>query len=75
MAALTVFPPQIWHHSFYQVLRIAPEQHPMLLTESPSNTKASKERMAQVRGRASRRRAGGGAEEPLPVRTGRMEMR
>ncbi|XP_054581309.1 actin [Eptesicus fuscus] len=39
---------KIWHHSFYQVLRVAPEQHPMLLTEPPSNSKASKERTAQV---------------------------
>ncbi|XP_036272501.2 actin-like [Pipistrellus kuhlii] len=39
---------KIWHHTFYQVLRVAPEQHPMLLTDLPSNSKANKERMAQV---------------------------
>lgn len=59
-AALTVSP-QIWHHSFYQVLRAAPEQHPLLLTEPPSNSKASKERTAQVRGGAG----GPGAAGPL----------
>ncbi|XP_036151440.1 actin-1-like [Myotis myotis] len=39
---------KIWHHTFYQVLRAAPEQHPLLLTEPPSNPKASKERTAQI---------------------------
>uniref|UniRef100_A0A8I3WAC9 Actin-like n=1 Tax=Callithrix jacchus TaxID=9483 RepID=A0A8I3WAC9_CALJA len=39
---------QIWHHSFYQVLRIAPEQHPMLLTEPPLTPAPSKEKVTQV---------------------------
>ncbi|CAD7669935.1 unnamed protein product [Nyctereutes procyonoides] len=39
---------KIWHHSFYQVLRIAPEQHPLMVTEPPLNTMPSKEKMSQI---------------------------
>lgn len=42
--------PQIWHHSFYQVLRIAPEQHPLMVTEPPLNIMSNKEKMSQVGG-------------------------
>ncbi|XP_016776968.1 actin, aortic smooth muscle [Pan paniscus] len=39
---------KIWHHSFYQVLHIAPEQHPMLVMEPPLNPTPSKEKVTQV---------------------------
>ncbi|XP_004759684.1 actin-85C-like isoform X1 [Mustela putorius furo] len=39
---------KIWHHSFYQVLCIAPEQHPLMVTEPPSNPMSSKEKMSQI---------------------------
>ncbi|XP_015444158.1 actin-85C-like [Pteropus alecto] len=39
---------KIWHHSFYQVLRIAPEQHPMMVTDPPLNTASNKEKVLQI---------------------------
>lgn len=39
---------KVWHHTLYSELRVSPEEHPVLMTESSLNPKSEREKLTEV---------------------------
>uniref|UniRef100_I3L4N8 Actin gamma 1 n=4 Tax=Hominidae TaxID=9604 RepID=I3L4N8_HUMAN len=61
---------KIWHHTFYNELRVAPEEHPVLLTEAPLNPKAVLSLYASGRTTGIVMDSGDGVTHTVPIYEG-----
>ena len=39
---------KLWHYTLQTELRVSPEHHPILMTESPMTSRENRERMTQI---------------------------
>ena len=39
---------KIWHHTLFSELRVSPEEHPVMLTETSINPKTDREKVAEI---------------------------
>ena len=39
---------KIWHHTLFSELRVSPEEHPIMMTETSLNPKADREKVAEI---------------------------
>ena len=39
---------KVWHHTLFSELRVSPEEHPIMMTETSLNPKADREKVAEI---------------------------